>query len=271
MPELPEVETIKNELAPYVVGRCITGVTIIRREVLGKLSAEELQQRIVGQTVRGLRRRGKYLIWELSNGEYMVIHLRMTGSLWLEEPDGGRFVRVVICLDNGTNIYFRDPRHFGRIRLVKDISEITDKLGPEPLEPDFTPDVLAKLMARRKAHIKAVLLEQNIIAGIGNMYADEALYAARIHPLRLASSLTRDEIERLHQAIIAVLKSGIKNKGASVETYYRPGGEEGKAQTQFKVAHRLGGPDCPVCGGKVERITVRGRGTYFCPRCQPEP
>ena len=154
--------------------------------------------------------------------------------------------------------------------LVKDGRSVTDKLGPEPLEPSFTPQVLAQRLHNRKAPIKALICDQSVIAGIGNMYADEALYAARIHPLRLGGSLSPEEIKRLHQAIQRILSAAIGNKGASIVNYYRPNGEPGTAHFEFKVAHGQK-KNCPVHGTPIKRITVRNRGTYFCPECQPAP
>lgn len=269
MPELPEVETIKNELAPYVTGRTITGVTLLWEGVVREPSPREFQTGIKGKTIARLVRRGKYLIFNLDGGAVLVIHLRMSGSLLLNPSSAEleRFVRAIFDLDNGARLYFRDPRKFGRMWLVKDVNKIVGGLGPEPLEPDFTPEVLAKLLAKRTAPIKALLCDQALIAGIGNMYADEALFAAGIHPLRVGGSLTREEIERLYRAIREVLAAAIGNKGASIVNYYRPGGELGIAHFQFRVAHRRG-ELCPVCGTPVQRIVVRNRGTYFCPRCQ---
>ena len=153
--------------------------------------------------------------------------------------------------------------------LIEDSNTIVGKLGPEPLETSFTPQVLAQRLNSRKAPIKALLLDQHFIAGIGNMYADEALFAARIHPLRPGASLSPDEIERLHQAIQQVLWSGISNKGASTDTYFRPSGERGTAHFQFQVAHQRG-KNCPACGTPIQRLPIRNRGSYFCPKCQPE-
>jgi len=193
----------------------------------------------------------------------------MTGSLLLKEADEepGNSVRAIIYLDDRTAIHFRDMRRFGKMWLVKDKNTVVGKLGLEPLEPEFTLDALEKILKNRKTAIKGLLLDQTLIAGIGNMYADEALYQARLHPLRLANSLTRAEIKRLHDAIQKVLFQGIRNKGASTETYIRPAGVKGEAHLQFQVAHQKG-KDCPVCGGPIERITVHQRGTFFCPKCQ---
>jgi formamidopyrimidine-DNA glycosylase len=272
MPELPEVETIKNELTPYIVGHSITGVTFLWEGVLKKPSVADFRSRLIGQKISSLSRRGKYLIIHLTGDDSLVIHLKMSGSLLVsrDSAEPPKYTRAIIHLDKNTNIFFRDPRKFGAMWLVKDSGIVTGKLGPEPLETDFTPQVLAQRLRNRKAPVKALLCDQSVIAGVGNMYADEALYAARIHPLRLGGSLSPDEIERLHHAIQQVLCAAIGKKGASVVNYYRPGGETGTAHFEFKVAHAQG-KTCPIHGIPIERITVRHRGTYFCPRCQPEP
>jgi formamidopyrimidine-DNA glycosylase len=269
MPELPEVETIKNELAPHVVGRTIVGVDIFWDRMVRQPSVQDLRARVAGQKIVGVGRRGKYLLLKLSGGETLVIHLKLTGSLWQElPPEGERFVRATIHLDNGANIYFRDPRKFGKIWLVPDAALATGKIGPEPLEADFTAKVLKTRLRGHRIPVKAALLDQGILAGVGNLYADEALFCAGIHPMRPADSLSEKELKRLHSAILSVLLAGIGNKGASVENYYRPDGTKGKAHTEFKVARR-GGEPCPNCGTPIEYTKVRGRGTYFCPRCQP--
>ncbi|HUV57010.1 MAG TPA: bifunctional DNA-formamidopyrimidine glycosylase/DNA-(apurinic or apyrimidinic site) lyase [Dehalococcoidales bacterium] len=272
MPELPEVETIKNELSPYIINHHITGVTLFWPKMVHQPSVEEFCSHLIGQRITGITRRGKYLIFNLSSGEVLIIHLRMTGSLLLKPASAGpdKFIRAILYLDNETGIYFRDPRKLGVMWLAENESEVVKKLGPEPLEPDFTRQTLNRRLQNRTAPIKAILLDQSVIAGIGNMYADEALFAARIHPLRPGGSLSPDEVERLHHAIQQVLWSGIGNKGASTNTYFRPSGETGTAHFQFKVAHRLSGKSCPACGTPIERIVVRNRGSYFCPRCQTE-
>jgi len=246
MPELPEVETIKNELLPHIVGHPITGVTLFWEGIVRQPSVEEFRSHLVGQRITGIARRGKYLIFSLTSGETLVIHLRMTGSLLLKpasaEPE--RFIRAILHLDNDTQLHFRDPRKFGKMWLAKDESKIIPKLGPEPLEASFTSQILQKLLENRTAPIKALLLDQSFIAGLGNMYADEVLFASHIHPLRQGGSLSPGEVKRLHSAIQQVLWSAISNKGASVDTYFRPDGELGTAHFQFQVAHRLGGDLC---------------------------
>ena len=271
MPELPEVETVKNELTPHVTGRKITGINLIWEGIVRQPSAKEFRSRLIGQRISGVTRRGKYLIIILNNDGTLIMHLKMSGSLLIKpasaEPE--KFVRAILYLDEDMAIHFRDPRKFGVMWLVTDSQEVIPELGPEPLEASFTPEVLAQRLSNRKAPIKALLLDQGIIAGIGNMYADETLFASNTHPLKLGGSLSRDEIKRLHRAIIEVLTAAIGKKGASIENYYRPGGELGSAHFEFKVAHRRG-ETCPVCSTPLTRITVRNRGTYFCPRCQPQ-
>jgi len=269
MPELPEVETIKNELLPLITGRRITGITLPWEGIVKESSIEEFRHRLTGRKITDISRRGKYLILSLDSDDLLIIHLKMTGSLILkrdcEEPPD--YVRAVIHLDNGSSIFFRDLRKFGVLRLLMETGEIESKLGPEPLDDDFTPKVLAQRLARRTASIKAVLLDQKVVAGIGNMYADESLYASGIHPERPAGSLTKGEIEHLHKAIRQILWAAIGHKGASVNTYFLPDGSEGTAHYFFRVAHGKG-KTCPVCGSPIERIAVRNRGTYFCPKCQ---
>lgn len=266
MPELPEVETIKNELAPHVIGRSVSGVSFSWEGIVRQPSLEEFCARLIGQKITGVGRRGKYLIFSLSGGQALIIHLKMTGSLWLKEPE--KFVRAIIHLDDGGNIYFRDPRKFGIMWLTDDKESVASKLGPEPLGEGFTAKVLAERLSKRTAPIKALLCDQSLVAGIGNMYADEALFLAKIHPMRAGGSLTKEEVKRLHRAIRQVLTAGINEKGASTDTYFRPSGEPGTAHSQFRVAHRRG-ESCPVCGTPLERIPVRNRGSYFCPKCQP--
>jgi len=268
MPELPEVETIKNELLPWLVGQSFTQATIFDARLVSETSTEELGRKLVGQTIRSLERRGKYLIFNLSGSQCLIMHLRMTGSLLLN-PDGiDRYARAVFCFSNGIRLVFRDQRRLGLIRLVDNAETAVGKLGPEPLAMSFTPDVLARLLKKHRIPIKAALLDQGIIAGIGNMYADEALFAARIHPLRKADALSPQEIQTLYHSIRSVLWAAIGSRGASVDTYVRPEGQLGAAQFDFKVAHRNGQP-CPVCGSPIRRISLRNRGAYFCPHCQP--
>ncbi len=267
MPELPEVETIKRELSPYITGRRFTDIDIRDAKPIKKPAVNEFRRQLTGRTVTSLERRGKYLIFRLSSGFVLVIHLKMTGSLLLNPKQTNHYARVIFHLDNGSQVVFTDRRRLGAIWLVPSEGVVIRKMGPEPLESSFTADSLAEHLGRRQAPIKAVLLDQGFIAGIGNMYADEALFAARIHPLRKANSLSPEEIRNLHRAIIDILQSAIDSKGASIDTYVRPDGTLGTAHDNFRVAHR-GGQPCPVCGTTIERLAIRNRGSYFCPHCQ---
>ena len=269
MPELPEVETIKNELLPRVLGRTIMSIDIAWDGMVKQQAAEDFRTRVTGQTITGLNRRGKYLFFSLGSGEKLVMHMKMTGSL-IVNPINDRFTRTMFHLDNGDTLHFWDPRKFGKMWLVSDESDVTNKLGPEPLEGDFTSDVLAQRLKNRTAPVKPVLLDQSVIAGIGNMYADEALFDAKIHPLKTAGTLSAEEIEKLHESILRVLNKALILKGASVRNYIRPDGSPGTAHDEFNVAHGVG-KNCPNCGTPIERIVVRGRGTYYCPKCQVEP
>ena len=268
MPELPEVETTINDLRPSVIGRQIENVEVLAPATIAEPTAEKFRRGLAGRKIRNLSRRGKHLVFEMDDGRFWIVHLRMTGSLILkpgsEAPE--KFIRVIIYLAGGLAIHFRDVRRFGRMWLVEDKNKILGQLGLEPLDPEFTPETLAQVLDDRKSAIKGLLLDQTLISGIGNMYADEALYFARLHPLQPANSLSGAEIKRLHSAIQKVLLQGIRHKGASTETYLRPDGTQGEAHLQFQVAHQKG-KECP-CGGSVERIVVHQRGTFFCPKCQ---
>jgi formamidopyrimidine-DNA glycosylase len=285
MPELPEVETIKNELLPHVLGRTIQGVAVYWEKMIKQPSGitiptkvgiqgergrsnivEEFCLQIIGQEIIGLSRRGKYLFFHLSGGAVLVMHMKMTGSL-LVNPTDDRFTRAILHLDKGIDVHFWDPRKFGKMWLEKHSNVVINQLGPEPLDPGFTPDALTTILRNRKAPVKPILLDQSIIAGIGNMYADEALFEAKIHPLKPAGKLSKVEINRLHAALRKVLQKALVKKGASVRNYIRPDGSPGTAHDEFVVAHGVG-KTCPRCGHAIERIVVRGRGTYLCPKCQ---
>ena len=268
MPELPEVETIKNELSPWIVGQRFTQVTVLDAKLVSGGSGEEVRRGLIGQKVESLGRRGKYLIFHLSNGKSLIMHLRMTGALLLNPGECGRYARAVFHVSSGHCLVFSDRRRMGLIWLVDDADTVVGKLGPEPLDEGFTPDILEQRLSRHRIPVKAALLDQRIVAGIGNMYADEALFAARIHPVRRANNLSAQEVRTLHNCICNVLRAGIECKGASVDTYVRPEGELGTAHFDFKVAHRRG-ESCPICGSTIERVPIQNRGSYFCPECQP--
>jgi formamidopyrimidine-DNA glycosylase len=270
MPELPEVETIKNELAPQVIGHRFVGVDLFQPKAVHEPSPEAFCQRLIGQEIMALCRRGKYLLFQLSGGQTLILHLMMSGVLLLKDASQGseNHTSAIFWLDGDSDLHFVDQRRFGAIWLTEDENKVIGKLGNEPLDPSFTPAVLMKLSSRRRVAIKVLLCDQHAIAGIGNMYADEALFAARIHPLKKANILSSDEVERLHRSILKVLQEGVKDKGASVNTYRRPDGGTGKAHLEFQVAHRCGEP-CLYCGSPIQRVSLRGRGTCFCARCQP--
>ncbi len=269
MPELPEVETIKNELLPHVLGRTITGVELFWERIVRRPAVDEFRSLVIGQRITGLSRRGKYLFFHLSGGRVLVMHMKMTGSL-LVNPSDTRFTRAILHLDGGVDMHFWDPRKFGVMWLEGDESAVVEKLGPEPLDDEFTLETLAEILCNRTAPVKPVILDQSFIAGIGNMYADEALFEAKIHPQRPAGGLSGEEVHRLYDAIRKVLRKALEKKGASVRNYIRPDGTPGTAHDEFKVAHGVG-KNCPDCGAPIRRIVVRGRGTYFCPVCQPKP
>ena len=272
MPELPEVETIKNDLRPHVERHRFTDVAILWPNMVQRPSVEELYQRLPGQLINEVARRGKYLIFRLASGEALILHMRMSGLLLLRAKgdtpaEFAQYVRAVFSLDNGKDILFCDRRKLGTVSLVENESELDDKLGPEPFDSSFTPEALRERLSNRKAPIKAVLCDQKIVSGIGNMYADEALFLAHINPMRIANTLSVDEVTKLHETICHVLKKGIANTGATFSDYRRPHGEGGKQQDEFYVAHRRG-QTCKVCNTPIERVSIRNRGAYFCPRCQ---
>jgi formamidopyrimidine-DNA glycosylase len=268
MPELPEVETIRNELSPWVVGQSFTDVDIVDAKLVSGMSPKVIRSGLVGQKIESLERRGKYLVFHLSNGRSLIMHLRMTGSLLLSRKATERYARAIFRLSNGQRLVFTDRRRLGVMWLAEDVSTVLGKLGPEPLGKGFTADILQQRLSRHHVPIKAALLDQRIVAGVGNMYADEALFAGRIHPQRKADELSPREVKTLHNNVRKVLRAAIGSKGASVDTYVRPEGEPGTAHFNFKVAHK-GGEPCPVCGCAIERVVVQSRGSYFCPKCQP--
>jgi len=272
MPELPEVESIRRELSPRIRGRTITGVEILWPGAVRAPSPEELCRVLPGRRIASVRRRGKYLLMDLSGGPVLVLHLKMTGSLLLQPartvPTGP--VSAIFCLDDEAELHFVDRRRLGSIWLVEDDSKAAAALGAEPLEAGFTLEVLQGIVRGHRLPIKALLLDQHLIAGLGNMWADEALFEARIHPLRRAADLTGEEVERLHRAIREVLERGLRSGGASVDTYRLPDGSQGNAHVEFRVAHRRG-ERCLDCGHPLAYTKVRGRGTHFCPICQEGP
>ena len=271
MPELPEVETIRSRIAPALVGRTFERVTIadprLTRPELPEVVAYELE----GERVADVRRRGKYLIFEFESGRHLLIHLRMTGTLQHPVVDGtDPYRRARITLDDGLDVAYRDVRRFGTWTLLErgELDEfLRARIGGEPLERTFTTAAFAKALENRRAPIKAALLDQRAVAGVGNIYADEALWHARIHPLRPAGELTRDEIARVRKAVRRALEVGIALQGATLRDYRGPEGEGGRMQLEFQVYGRADEP-CPRCGTPIAKIRAAGRGTWFCPKCQ---
>ena len=246
MPELPEVETIRRHLAPHVEGRVL----------------------------EALARRGKYLIWELEDDVHLMLHLRMTGNLLLDPPEPPRYRRVRFGFDGGRELYFDDPRRFGtgELALGREARDafLAARLGVEPLGPDFTSAHLFALTRTSRAPIKALLLDQRKVAGVGNIYADEALFRAGVHPLRPANRLTRRQVAALREGVLASLEEGLAAKGASIDDFRHPDGVQGSFQDRFLIHLREGEP-CLVCERPVRKLRAAGRGTYVCERCQPRP
>jgi formamidopyrimidine-DNA glycosylase len=264
MPELPEVETIVRGLRGPLVGRTFTNVVITWPNSI-KTPIPELQGRLPGQRIEAITRRGKYLQFHLSGGDTLLIHLKMSGDL-LVEPAGEpphRHVRTIFDLDNGHQLRFKDMRKFGRVYLVDDPHKMLGKLGPEPLADDFTSEDFRALFKGRRGRLKPLLLNQEFIAGVGNIYANESCFIAGIDPRRTADTLSAAELDKLYLAIRQALNSGITHKGASLDEVYR-GGE---FQDYFQV-HGRAGEDCFNCGSLIRRVVLGGRSTYFCARCQ---
>lgn len=275
MPELPEVETVRRDLHPLVAGRLVESVEVDPASaplLLGDTGIEAFRASLVGRHLTGIGRRGKYLLLGLDDGNTLVAHLRMTGRLvWRHHADPPEpFQRALIALDGQHDLRWSDLRKFGTWRIVSDPVEALGKLGPEPVDETFTLARFRAALAGRSAPIKSVLLDQRRVAGIGNIYADEALYEARIAPIAPAGDLGPGPVKRLHAAVRAVLERGIANRGASFKDYVDGAGEQGQQQMYVQVFRRTGKP-CYACGAAIERIVVGGRSTHFCPRCQRIP
>lgn len=264
MPELPEVETTVRGLRGPLVGRTFTGVTVLWPKTINT-PISDLEKRLPGQQIEAITRRGKYLQFHLSGGDTLFIHLKMSGELLVEPTDEPphQHVRAIFDLDNNHQLRFKDMRKFGRIYLVDDPNMVVGKLGPEPLADDFTSEDFNALFQRRKGLLKPLLLNQEFMVGVGNIYANEGCFVAKIDPRRRTDTLSPEELERLYHAIRQVLNAGIMHKGASLDEVYR-GGEY---QDHFQVHDRAGEP-CYNCGTKIQRVVLGGRSTYFCPQCQ---
>ena len=287
MPELPEVETVCRQLEPEIEGRRIERLEVLDGRWSRPLAPGAFGAAVEGATIGGLDRRGKYLLLRLGGARTLVMHLRMTGNLVLREGEGAldpsagrrlyegerstdeRHLRARFTLDDGRELWFTDPRRFGEAFLLADseLGERFAKLGVEPLSPEFTAEALGAMAVGRTAPLKSFLLDQSGVAGIGNIYADEALHRARLHPLSPAGSMRSEHHAALRDAIVAALEAGIDGGGASIDDYRDARGERGTMQDEFLV-HTREGLACPSCEGEIKRIVVSGRSTYFCPSCQ---
>jgi formamidopyrimidine-DNA glycosylase len=274
MPELPEVETIRRQLAAHVEGHRIVRAEVLDPRWTMPEPPRVVERELTGAMIERLSRSGKYLVWTLSGDRYLISHLRMTGVVLFDPVPEPLHVRVRLALSSGHTLVFNDPRRFGTGHLVYGVGArdayIGARLGIEPFTEEFTTTHLQRLSRGRRAPIKAFVLDQRRIAGVGNIYADEALFRARIHPLRPAGRLTRADLERLKDGIEAALQAGIDAKGASIDDFRNIDGSMGAFQERFLVHNRLGEP-CPRCGNAIVKLVVAGRGTYVCERCQPRP
>jgi formamidopyrimidine-DNA glycosylase len=273
VPELPEVETIRRDLAPHVEHRTLEALEVLDERWCSPLAPAELAAAVEGRRVERLSRRGKYLVWELQDEAFLLVHLRMTGTLLLDPAGAPPHTRVWLRL-TGHDVAFADQRRFGTGELALGTAArdafFAARLGVEPLGEALAAAHLHALARRSRAPTKAFLLDQKRIAGVGNIYADEALFRARIHPLRLANTLTRRQAAALRDAVVASLDAGIAAKGATIDDFRHPDGVSGTFQDRFLVHQREGEP-CPRCGRPIRKLRAAGRGTYVCERCQPRP
>jgi formamidopyrimidine-DNA glycosylase len=273
VPELPEVETVRRGLEPALLGRRLERVEILDGRLVRPFEPLEVAAELEGEVVERLERRGKYLVFRFETGRVLLVHLRMTGS-FVHTPNGplpdDPYRRAVLTLDNGADVGYRDVRRFGTWLLLEPGElepYLAERLGDEPFAEAFTPRALARRLESRRAPVKAVLLDQRSLAGMGNIYADEALWRARIHPLRAAGELEHTEVEQLHEGIRAALELGIARQGATLSDYRTPNGDSGTMQEEFEAYGREGEP-CSRCGTPIAKTRVAGRGSWFCPYCQ---
>jgi formamidopyrimidine-DNA glycosylase len=275
MPELPEVESVRRQLEPALVGRRFDRVDILDPRLVRPYEPAEVAAELEDERVAGLERRGKYLVVRFESGRVLLIHLRMTGSL-LHASSGSLqdepHRRAVVTLDDGSEVAYFDVRRFGTWLLLEPGEAepyLAERVGDEPLEALFTAARLGERLAGRRTSLKAALLDQRTLAGMGNIYADEALWRARLNPLRVASSLDRSELRRLHRGIRSALEHGLARQGSTLRDYRLPDGSGGSMQDEFRVYGRRDEP-CHRCGTPIARTQVAGRTTWFCPTCQPE-
>jgi formamidopyrimidine-DNA glycosylase len=274
MPELPEVQTIVNDLnAAGIKGLTIKAAQVFWSRTIAEPSARAFCARIAGKKVTNITRRGKFLVFDFRNGDNLLVHLRMSGRLHLVSPNVARrkHEHVILSFADGRQLRFHDTRKFGRFYLTSDAQKILGRLGLEPLTTDFTPKRLSRSITPRKRLLKPLLLDQTVIAGLGNIYVDEALWEAKIHPCRIAASLSESEIRNLHRAIPRVLKRGLKNLGTSLGTgktnFYSIAKHQGRNRDELNVFRRTG-LSCPRCRAMIQRTIVGQRSTHICPRCQ---
>ena len=274
MPELPEVETIRSRLAPALAGRRFERVEISDSRLTRPVPPDAVADALEGERVADVRRRGKYLVVVFESGRHLLVHLRMTGNVLHPAPEGREddpHVRAVVRLDDGSDVLYRDVRRFGTWDLLEpgelDAYFAARRLGVEPLGRSFTAATLARALAGRKTPVKAALLDQRAAAGIGNIYADEALWYARIHPLTPAGQLPEEQVAALREGVRKALHLGIRRQGATLRDYRGADGSPGSMQDEFRVYGREGEP-CERCGTPIVKTRVAGRGTWFCPVCQ---
>jgi formamidopyrimidine-DNA glycosylase len=274
MPELPEVETIRRGLAPLVEGRVIERLEILDARWCDPRSPDDVADVVQGRRVEALRRRGKYLVFALEEEVFLVVHLRMTGNLLYDTAADQPYRRVTFALSDGHELAFCDARRFGTGELLLGEPALdaffAARLGVEPLEGVLSGAALRAAARGRRVPVKSFLLDQRQIAGVGNIYADEALFRARVHPLRLAGALTRAQWDALAAGVVEALSAGLAAGGATIDDFRHPDGVYGAFQHEFLV-HRRRGEPCPECGGEIVKFVVGGRGTYACERCQPKP
>lgn len=264
MPELPEVETIARRLEPQLVGRTIKSADLHWARTLAMPSSEKFKEQVQGQKIKEVTRRAKYFVLRLSSFD-LLIHLRMSGDLYIRDGTTApeKHDRLALQLSGNKILVFNDTRKFGRVWLTADPQEVLGKLGPEPLGADFTPQWLYASLQKKHRQLKPLLLDQSFLAGLGNIYTDEALHIAKLHPLGMSDSVSLKQARALHEAIRKVLQEGIKRNGASIDWAYR-GGE---FQNYFRVYDREGKP-CEACGTPIQKLVVGQRGTHICPNCQ---
>lgn len=273
MPELPEVETVRRSLEPHLLGRTIVQVKVLMPKVIKHPSPSRFVELMERGQIRELKRRGKYLLFALNSGYVWVTHLRMTGQFIYAKPADplDKHTHLIINLDNGCELRYVDVRKFGLMYLLRpeefNLAKGLFTLGPEPLDPEFTIGQLQERLAGKKRKLKQLLLDQTFVAGIGNIYADEILFDAGLHPERVAGSLSPKEAERLYHSMRKLLQLGIENRGTSIRNYVDGEGKAGGFQRLLKVYGKTGSA-CPKCGQPIVRKQVGGRSTYFCANCQ---